>query len=436
MRFRDFHRNVKLRIYMNFLSGTANNMVLPFMSIYFSGKLGDTSAGLAVILGIVAGVAAGICGGYYSDRIGRKKLMLLAEAGYTAAFAVMAVANSPWLESPAATLIMMIIVSMFWGLHGPAQDAMLLDVTPPEARKFMYAVKYWLNNLSFAVSGIAGAFLFKSYLFELFLGLTIIGVVTFAVTHFFIEEVYKPGTEGTIARGTGEALRQRSQLSMWTNYREVLKDSTFIIYSLACMLLVSVEFHLGSYVGVRMEKEMLNVPFLSWKEWSMQVDGLQMLGFLRTENTVLIVLLSMTIRYVIGRFSDKKVLLLGYTLYVAGYTYIAYSSHPWMLLLSMLIATWGELMYVPVNQAYLGDIAPEHARSSYMAISGLVYKGAMLLAGGAVVLGGFLPSWLMAALIGLCGVSGILLFYSILAKLDSRKELAMKPASQSVVASA
>lgn len=51
-------------------------MVLPFMSIYFSGRLGDTLAGLAVILGILAGVAAGIVGGYYSDKFGRKKLML------------------------------------------------------------------------------------------------------------------------------------------------------------------------------------------------------------------------------------------------------------------------------------------------------------------------------------------------------------------------
>ena len=192
MRFRDFHRNVKLRIGLSFLSGTANNMVPPFMSIYFSGKLGDTSAGLVVILGILAGFIAGIIGGYYADRIGRKKLMLTAELGWMLCFVGMAMANSPWLESPGMTFLLMIFVSMFWGIHGPANEAMLLDVTAPDVRKFMYAIMYWMNNLSFAIAGLAGAFFFKSYLFELFIGLSVIGLVTLLVTYFFIDEVYQP----------------------------------------------------------------------------------------------------------------------------------------------------------------------------------------------------------------------------------------------------
>ncbi|BFT71715.1 MFS transporter [Paenibacillus sp. P36] len=423
MRFRDFHRNVKLRIGLSFISGTANNMVLPFMSIYFSGKLGDTSAGLVVILGILAGVIAGIVGGYYADRIGRKKLMLTAEIGWMICFMGMALSNSPWLSSPWMTFVLMIFVSMFWGVHGPANDAMLLDVTAPDIRKYMYAIMYWMNNLSFAIAGIAGAFLFKSYLFELFIGLSVIGLISLIITYFFIHEAYQPKPLSDRGEVGGSF---QGKTSLWSNYKLVLYDKTFMIFTIASLLLVSVEFHLGNYVGVRLEKEMVSAPFIPWMESSWTVDGLKMLGFIRTENTVLVVVLSVLMGVLMRRFSDSKVLFIGYTCYILGYSYLAYSNQPWLLMLSMFIATVGELMYVPIKQAYLGNIAPDHARSSYMALYGMVYKGATLLGGVGVILGGWMPSWLMATLIGISGVIGMGMFYAILAQLEERKDKAEK----------
>ncbi|MDD9267923.1 MFS transporter [Paenibacillus sp. GCM10023248] len=415
MRFRDFHRNVRLRIGLSFVSGTANNMVLPFMSIYFSGRLGDTSAGLVVILGILAGVMTGIVGGYYADRIGRKRLMLTAEAGWMLCFIGMAASNSPWMTSPWITFVLMIGVSMFWGIHGPANDAMLLDVTAPNERKFMYAIMYWINNLSFAISGIAGAFLFKSYLFELFVGLAVIGLITLIITYLWIDEVYEPKVVKE------EKGNRKMESSMLSNYVQVFRDKTFMIFTAASLLLVSVEFHLGNYVGVRLEKEMVHAPFLPWLESSWTVDGLQMLGFIRTENTVLVVVLSVLMTVIMKRFADSKVLFIGYACYVLGYSYLAYSNQPSLLMIAMFIATVGELMYVPIKQAYLGNIAPDHARSSYMALFGMVYKGAMLLGGFGVILGGIAASWMMALLIGLSGFAGMGMFYAILAKLEERK---------------
>ncbi|WP_171630713.1 MDR family MFS transporter [Paenibacillus plantarum] len=415
MRFRDFHRNVKLRIGLSFLSGTANNMVLPFMSIYFSGKLGDTLAGLVVILGIMAGVVAGIIGGYYSDRFGRKKLMLAAEIGWMLCFALMAAVNSPWFESAGITFLLMIIVSIFWGIHGPANEAMLLDVTAPEERKFMYAIMYWMNNLSFAIAGMAGAFLFKSYLFELFIALSVIGLITGIITYVYIQDDYK----APISRNSSTT-KKRSP-SIWTNYRMVLQDKTFLIFTIASLLLVSVEFHLGNYVAVRLGKEMVDTPFLPWVTDAWRIDGFKMLGFIRTENTVLVVVLSVFMGILMRRFSDRRVLFIGYACYIAGYSYLAYSNQPGLLLLSMLIATVGELMYVPIKQAYLGNLAPDHARSSYMALYGMVYRGATFLGGLGVILGGMLSSWLMASLIAFSGVIGMVMFYSILAQLEERK---------------
>lgn len=331
-------------------------------------------------------------------------------------FLLMAAANSPWFESAGITFVLMIVVSLFWGIHGPANEAMLLDVTAPEERKFMYAIIYWMNNLSFAIAGMAGAFLFKSYLFELFIGLSVVGLIIAIITYFFIQDAYR---EQMVTKSRSE---RTSRISIWSNYRMVLQDKTFLIFVIASLLLVSVEFHLGNYVAVRLGREMVDTPFLPWVADAWRVDGFKMLGFIRTENTVLVVILSVFMGVLMRRFSDSRVLFIGYACYIAGYSYLAYSNQPGLLLLSMLIATVGELMYVPIKQAYLGNMAPDHARSSYMALYGMVYRGATFLGGLGVIVGGMLSSWLMASIIALSGVVGMVMFYAILTQLEARKE--------------
>jgi MFS transporter, DHA1 family, multidrug resistance protein B len=93
VRFIDFHRSIQIRIVLSFLTNIANNMVLHFMSIYFAGKLGDTAAGAVVIIGILAGVICGIFGGYYADRLGRKKMMVFAEGIWVVCILIMAWSN-------------------------------------------------------------------------------------------------------------------------------------------------------------------------------------------------------------------------------------------------------------------------------------------------------------------------------------------------------
>jgi DHA1 family multidrug resistance protein B-like MFS transporter len=160
---------------------------------------------------------------------------------------------------------------MSWGIHGPASEAMILDVTSPETRKYVYGIMYWVNNLSFVISGMVGAFLFKSYLFELFIGLAVIAIISLFITTFFIRETFVPlQKEDPVSEASSGGI-----FAIFTNYKLVLKDSTFMIFVVASLLLVSVEFHLGNYVGIRLEKEMANKKLFSWNDFTMHIDGLK-----------------------------------------------------------------------------------------------------------------------------------------------------------------
>jgi DHA1 family multidrug resistance protein B-like MFS transporter len=418
MRFRDFHPNVRLRIVMNFFVNTLSNMVTPFMAVYFAKTLGNTAAGLTTIVSIAVGLVFATLGGYYADRIGRKKMMLIAEAVCTGAYASMALANSPWFHSAYVTLAMTILNSAGWGLSKPAMEAMLIDVTQPDARKFMYRITYWTNNLSLSVAGIAGAFLFGSYLFELFLAVAFLTMLSFTVTAIFIAEtLQKTNAVPEAGQRFGQRSGQEKKLSFFDNYKQVFRDKTFMVYIAASVLLLSVEQNLTNYIGVRLGEQMPETEWLPWLH--AKINGLHMLGILRTENTLAVVVLSLFIGALVKGKSDTRTLFAGLALNVLGYGYLAMGNQPALLLLMMLIGTVGELMYVPVKQAYLVNIVPNHARSSYMAINGMVHRTGQILCGLNVIIGGFVPGWGMACLIALTGAVGMLMLYTIVPKLEA-----------------
>lgn len=418
MKFRDFHPNIRIRIIISFFGGLMSVMVMPLMSVYFSERLGLGLTGFLLFLNVVAGVFSGFYGGYISDRIGRKSLMVIAEAGMLASYAVAAFSNSPWFDSVWLTYISIMAINVCWGFFGPSSDAMMLDVSRPEERKYIYSIQYWSNNLSTAVGGMIGAFLFRDYLFELLVALTAMGVLSTTATMLFIRETL---SGELIAQKQANAAGWRDLLR---SYRTVMRDRTFIIFVAASMLFVSVEFHLGNYVSVRLAEQMPVQKLFDWFGRSVMVDGLTMIGSLRTENTLLVVLLSLVVKQLLGRLRDTHMLYGGLTLYVSGYAFISYSEQAWPLIIAMLLATLGEVIYVPVKQAFLGDIPPKEARSTYMAVFGLNYSGAWMISSLMVMVGGLLPPSVVGLLVFACGAAGTLMMVSIMKDLRSRRATA------------
>jgi len=425
MRFRDFHPNVKLRLLMSFFSGLVSNMIFPFMAIYFSERLGPTLAGLNVTLSIVVGVVAALIGGHYADRIGRRKMMIAAELLGFVAYVVIMMVNSPWLQSAWITFFMSLSISLFWGLMHPASDAMLLDVTEPESRKYVYQVQYWGNNLSIALTGMIGALLFKNYLFEMLIAMSILSLATLVLTIALLHETFTPQANNDQAQANSGILQ--SMILIGKGYVGVLKDSTFMIFTVAGMLITSVEFHLSNYVGVRLEREMINVPFLNGT-----LDGIGMLGILRTENTLFVVIFTLFMGMLMRRFKERSLLIVGVLMYIIGYGMIAYSNSPWVLIMCMFFATVGEIMKVPVQQAYLGYVIPDHARSSYLAVSGLTFNISMLICGAAVMLTDVLPTMIMAIAIGSIGMVGFFMLLSILPRIQHIRKTILSSSSKGV----
>lgn len=210
---------------------------------------------------------------------------------------------------------------------------------------------------------------------------------------------------------------------MLSNYVEVLKDKVFVVYVIAGVLLFSLEEQLTNYIGVRLDQEVSPQVLFSLGSFDFNVSGIKMLGFLQTENTLFVVLFTVLIGMLMKRFSDHRVLYTGVALFTVGYFILEMSTNPWILFAAMVVITIGEIMYVPVMEAYLADIAPEDKRGSYMAVNELTMYGAMMIAAVFITLGGFVPFWAVAGLFLFMGCSSLLLFRYIVPVLNSRRNL-------------
>lgn len=401
MGFWSMHRNIKIRIITSFLTRTVGTMIFPFMAIYFSIKLGAALAGFLLLLNVIASLIVGLYGGYIADTLGRKKVMIIGQIIQVVSIACMGVVNSDYIDSAWLTFVFLLINSIGSGVMNPATEAMLIDVSTPENRKMMYSINYWAINLSIAIGAIFGGLLFEHYRFQLFMLLTGIALLTLYLITVYMEEVYV----------VQKKVEEKNVLTdMVNNYRVVVKDKAFILLCLGSICALSLEFQINNYIGVRLQKEFETITFSLWNGSNFDLTGIRMLSWISTENTVLVVLFSAFMVKIMNHFEDRKVLYTGLFIYTIGFTIFGASNSLWILLLAGLFQTTGEMMYVPISQSIRADMARDDARSSYMAINGMVFQIAKMVGTLGIMIGSVIASWGMSILYGFIGISSILLF--------------------------
>ncbi|MGE7946352.1 MFS transporter [Lysinibacillus sp. NPDC093688] len=408
MKLRDIHPNIKLRLAMQFLGGLISMAVIPFLAIYFTQNIGATKTAIILIIIVISGVIGGFIGGHISDKIGRKKIMIYSEIGLLLSYLFIALCNSPWFNLPYISAAFFIINMFCGGMFQPAAQAMMIDVTNSESRKLVFTISYWLGNLSTAIGGIVGAFLFKNYLFELFIGISLISLLSVFITVFFITETYSPEPSPK----SSNHKKKSSSVEMFQTYSTVIKDKLFMLYILGAILIFTLEQSLSNYIGIRLEKD-IPQHSASFFGIDLMVDGTKMLGFLRTENTILVVLLSSAVLFLLKKCSDRWTLVTGMLIFSICFSVFASSNSVLILFIAMFIGTIGELMFVPIKQAMIGELAPSNARSTYMAFNSLTTYGAMIIASLLIIIGQWIRPIYMSGLLLILGLTGTFLYYII-----------------------
>jgi DHA1 family multidrug resistance protein B-like MFS transporter len=391
-----------------FLSSIISNMIFPLMPTYLANHFDIKVVGVMTFFNIIIGIFLSFFSGYFSDTFGRKRMMALGEGLRFVAVLVMTICNSPWFQSPLITFLMMTVNTICWSMAGPASMALIIDYTTLEERKDVFSLGYWSHNLAFAAGSSFGGFLFENYFFGLLSALTLSSLFTFIVTQLFIHDKYP------IVHHEKASMLNHAK-SLVRNYREVFRDSLFILFNLSMIMVMSMEFQLNNYSGIRLSQEfgvrnVLNQP----------LTGVRAASLLRTENTVIVAVLALFAVRLVTRLRERRVIVYSSLAFVIGYAIISYSNNPLILFSSMLLASLGEVMRVPIEENYMASIPPKDKRSSYLALNGMTYNISSLICSFTIFISSYLGRNLTSIMILVIGLSGILILMRIAPKMDVR----------------
>ncbi|WP_326651761.1 MFS transporter [Streptomyces sp. NBC_01750] len=383
------HPTLRLRIAVGFVERFLNTIITPLMAIYLAAEVGAALAGLLVFLAVGISVAASLFGGPVADAYGRRMPLIVGTAGSALAFGGMALFSSPWINSAISVYLFYVLNTSLSSFALPANEAMIVDTTSSDERKGIYTLQYWSVNVALAAGALTAGFLYADF-FAAMLGVAAAIAGTAALVSVrYLAETAPQRPAGQAAPRPSSMLRMSSLI---TSYTGVLEDSMFLRLVLGMTLWLGIEMQMVGYVAVRLAEDMNPQQFLS-----IDIDGYRMLGILRSENTLLIVILAFFSERLLRHLPDGRRAYWGIALFAAGMAALGFSNSVMLLLIAVAALTVGELMHIPVMQAMLADLVPEQSRTTYLAVFKLSIQGGLIIASLGLSLSAVLPPWGMAA---------------------------------------
>lgn len=413
MKWKDYPQNIQVRLITSFFNRAVASAVMPFMALFFAQEMSKVWAGTFLILTVFIGFFVNMVGGYISDRFPRKKVLVMTSVLSALMFLVMTLSllpTSKWIGLFALAYVIFIITS---SLGRPAMHAIIIDSTTPENRKAIYAIDYWMVNLSMAIGAALGGLLYLNHQVELFMLLTVTAAgLPVAYQIWLTDERVQ----------TLKKQHDNVVVDLLHNYKVAFQDRPFVKVVIGSMFIFSAEFSLNSYIGVRLAES-----FELFTIGDFEIAGVRMLSLLNIQNMLLVVCLTFMVNKFTDRFAKQHVLLMGLLLYTIGYVTITSANSWYLLILFNFIGTMGELVYSPVRNAEMANMIPEDKRGSYSAFSNISFSGADLLARSTIIIGAFLIPTMMSVYIGVLLMIGTLLVYTGLFVRKSKKEQIIEP---------
>jgi MFS family permease len=333
------------------LINRAGSMVLPFLALYLTQGIGASAAEAGIVLTIY-GVGALITApfvGKLSDRIGAMNVMKTSLLSSGVVFLIF-----PFFDKYYSILVLVFILSILSEAFRPASMAFLSDQGEATQRKTIFALYRLAINLGMSIGPLIGGFLTTidfSLLFYVDGATTIIAGIYLVVVHW---DKWKTSED----KGAPEIMKS-SPLPVYKDYR--------YMYYLLALLPVSLVFF----------QNFSTMPLFIVEELG---HAKSTFGILFTVNTVLIIIVEVPLNSAMSKWHDWKPLVIGSFLTAIGFGAMAFVQDLSLIVITIIIWTFGEMILFPSAAAYVAGIAPQKRRGEYMGYYQMLFSTCFIFA--------------------------------------------------------
>jgi MFS family permease len=237
-------------------------------------------------------------------------------------------------------VVLLVVFGFLAELYRPASSAILSDLLPSTERATGYAALRVVVNLGFALGIVIGGLVVDWSWRALFAADGVTTLLFGALVFFSIDET-KPAHPDPLAAGADE------RVGVW-------RDG---VYAQALMTSLAFSFVVFTFITV------LPLTITLWAGYPAAIYGV-IVGL----NGVLIALFEVSVVSWLRRFRRLRVAALGLVVSGVGFALTGLIPHWSGFLLSVTVWTFGEMMTLPQQMAFLADWAPPSARGRYMGL--------------------------------------------------------------------
>jgi predicted MFS family arabinose efflux permease len=329
------------------LVNRAGSMVLSFLVLYLTRDRGFSAEEASFVI-LLYGAGAIVCAplaGRLADRWGSVPLMRASLFLSGATLLVYPIARGR-IAIAAVTIALAVLTEAF----RPAAMSFFAETVEPARRKSAFAVYRLAINLGMAIGPAIGGIL-----------------ATIAFRYLFFVDGATSIAAGLVLAGaalpTGKKPRPVGSPSTTTRLRlstAAHADPRFLFFLLAVLPVCGIFFQHISTMPLYIVNHLGFTP--------------RTFGLLFSLNCLIIVVLEIPLNAATAHWSHRKTLALGALLSGAGYGAMAFATNVWTLAGTVVVWTFGEMLFFPSSAAYATDIAPEARRGEYSGLYTMVFS--------------------------------------------------------------
>ncbi|MBW8010433.1 MAG: MFS transporter [Chloroflexi bacterium] len=346
-------------------------LIFPFFSLYFTEKfdVGLAQVGIIYALWAFSGILGQALGGALTDRAGRK-LMVIAGLIFSAltSLALALVTDFGLVYITAA------VGGLFSSSAGPARQAMIADLLREDQLTEGYSISRVIGNVAFAIGPAIGGLLASvSYVLLFFIDAATSIITAIIIATFLLE---------TRSQSAAQKTSRQSLAQVFRGYFQVLRDRILVVVLLLAGIVFPVYWQWYFSVPVFMRDAHSMPPYFY--------------GSLMSMAGIIVVVVQFPLTRWLRPYPPLTLMVAGSLLFALGFGMFGFVMGYSMFMLAFAIITFGEMIFLPTQQAIVARLAPEEMRGRYMAVSGIAFSLPNIFrpALGGYLLDKFDPNWL------------------------------------------